>query len=163
MTAYHYCTPEWLEESARIYQTNSKAKAKLKKLTANMVYRVKAEPSWGINKDVLFSAYFDEGELNELKLVSEEAANEAEYIMAATPQTWKKILRKERKFITDFLLGNIKLEKGSKVGVLGVAPHANNIVEAITPMELIFPDELSSEDLEQYRNNMEAFRKDLGV
>ena len=163
MTAYHYCTPEWLAESARIYKSSPKMKDKLKKLSANMAYRIKAEPSWGIDKDVLFSVYIDEGELNKLELVSEEVANEAEYIMAATPQTWKKILKKQRKFITDFMLGNIKLEKGSKIGVLGVAPHANNIVEAITPVELIFPDELSSEDLEQYRANMEAFRKELGV
>lgn len=128
-----------------------------------MAYRVKADPSWGIDKDVLFSAHFNAGELKELQLVSEEAANQAEYVMAATPQTWKKILRKERKFITDFLLGNIKLEKGSKVGVLGVAPHANNIVDAITPVDLIFPDELPPEDLEHYRARMKAFRKDLGV
>ena len=48
------------------------------------------------------------------------------------------------------MLGNIKLEKGSKVGVLGVAPHANNIVDALTQMELVFPDEMSSEEIGEY-------------
>ena len=164
MTTYQYCTPEWLEESARIYHSNPEAKKKLEKLTADMVYRVKADPSFAIDRDILFCAYFDGGNLNRLELISEETAKtEAEYIMAATPQTWKKILKKERKFITDFMLGNIKLEKGSKIGVLGVAPHANNIVASITSVDLSFPDDLSADEREQYRHKMETFRKELGV
>lgn len=164
MATYQYCTPEWLEESAKIYRSNPEAQARLKKLSADMAYRVKADPKFGIDEDILFCACFSEGKLNKLALVSEETAlAEAEYVMAASPTTWKKILRKERKFVTDFMLGNIKLEKGSKIGVLSVAPHANNIVDSLTPFELIFGDELSGEDLEQYRANMATFRKELGV
>ncbi len=163
MTTHYYCTPEWLKESRDLYQSNPDAKQKLKKLTANMAYRVKAEPSWGIDKDIYFCAFFEAGELNKLELMSREAAENAEFLLAATPQTWKSVLTKNSKFITDFMLGKIKLEKGSKVGVLSVAPHANNILDALTPMKLVFPDELSSQDLEQYRMNMEGFRTELNV
>ena len=164
MTTYQYCTPDWLEESANVYRSDSAAQNKLKKLSADMAYRVKADPAFGIDQDILFCAFFDKGKLNRLELISEEVANnEAEYIMAATPITWKKILKKERKFVTDFMLGNIKLEKGRKVGVLGVAPHANNIVDSLTPFELVFGDDLSDDEREQYRTNMAAFRKELGV
>ena len=164
MTTYQYCTPEWLEESAKVYRSNPEAQQKLKKLTADMVYRVKADPAFGIVRDILFCAYFDAGKLNKLELISEETAKaEAEYIMTATPTTWKKVLKKERKFLTDFMLGNIKLEKGSKVGVLGVAPHANNIVAALTPFDLVFGDELADDEKEKYRSNMEIFRKELGI
>ena len=84
-------------------------------------------------------------------------------MIGATPQVWKKILRKERKFLTDFMLGSIRLEQGSKVGVLGLAPHANNIVDILTQIELQFPDELSAEELAEYRLQMEDFRANLGV
>ena len=164
MPTYQYCTPEWLAESAKVYRSNPDAQKKLKKLSADMPYRVKADPSFAIDRDIMFCAYFDEGRLNKLELISEETAQaEAEYIMAATPQTWKKILKKESKFVTDFMLGRIKLEKGSKVGVLGVAPHANNIVESLSPFELVFPDDLAGDEKEQYRTRMETFRKELGV
>lgn len=164
MTSYQYCTPEWLEESAKVYRSNPDAQKKLKKLTADMAYRVKADPAFAIDRDILFCAYFDEGKLNKLELISEEKAKaESEYIMAATPVTWKKILRKERKFVTDFLLGNIKLEKGSKVGVLSVAPHANNIVASLTPFELVFGNDLSDDERDLYRAKMVTFRKELGV
>ena len=164
MTTYQYCTPEWLEDAAKAYQSNSEAQRKLKKLTADMAYRVKADPSFGIDKDILFCAYFDAGKLKKLELIAEKNAyDEAEYIMSATPKIWKNILLKKRKFLTDFMLGNIKLEKGSKVGILGVAPHANSIVDSFTPFDLIFGDDLSDEDRRQYRARMEAFRKELGV
>jgi putative sterol carrier protein len=164
MNSYQYCTPEWLEASAKAYRANPEAQNKLKKLSADMAYRVKADPTFGIDRDIMFCAYFKAGDLNKLELISEETAQaEADYIMAATPQIWKKILTKESKFVTDFMLGRIKLEKGSKVGVLGVAPHANNIVNSLTPFELIFPDDLSDDEKEQYRSRMEAFREELGV
>jgi hypothetical protein len=164
MATYQYCTPQWLEESAKMYRSNPAQQEKLKKLTAKMCYRVKAEPEWGIDRDIIFGAFFEKGQLTKLEFCKEEdATKEADYLMAATPQVWKKILRKERKFVTDFMLGNIKLEHGSKVGVLGVAPHANNIVDSLTPLELQFPDELSAEELAKYRSQMEEFRASLGV
>ena len=163
MTTHYYCTPDWLKEARDVYQSNPEAKQKLKKLSADMAYRVKAEPAWGIDKDIYFCAFFQAGELNKLELMPREEAENAEFLLAATPQTWKSVLTKNSKFITDFMLGKIKLEKGSKVGVLSVAPHANNILGALTPMKLVFPDELSPQDLEQYRTNMEGFRKELNV
>ena len=164
MTTYQYCTPEWREASAKAYQSNPKAQESLKKLSAEMAYRVKADPKFGIDEDIMFCAFFHEGRLTRLELISEETAqSEAEYIMAATPTTWKKILKKERKFVTDFMLGKIKLEKGSKVGVLGVAPHANNIVDSLAPFDLVFGDELTEDDREQYRTYMAAFREKLKV
>jgi len=164
MATYQYCTPKWLEESAKMYRSNPALQEKLKKLSAKMCYRVKAEPEWGIDRDIIFGMFIEEGQLTRLEFFKEEdVTKEADYLMAATPQVWKKILRKERKFLTDFMLGKIKLEHGSKVGVLGVAPHANNVIDSLTLVELQFPDELSEEELAQYRSQMEEFRASLGV
>jgi hypothetical protein len=129
-----------------------------------MCYRVKAEPAWGIDKDIIFGMFVDKGALTKIGFFSEEDAfKEAEYIIAATPQEWKKILRKQSKFITDFMLGKIKLEHGSKVGVLGVAPHANTVVDLLTQVDLQFPDEMSAEELAAYRSHFQEFRAELGV
>ena len=164
MAACQYCTPQWLEESGKSYQSNPEFKQKLKKLSAKVCYRVKAEPAWGIDKDIIFGMFVDKGELTKIAFFSEaDALKEAEYIIAATPQEWKKILRKQSKFITDFMLGKIKLEHGSKVGVLGVAPHANTVVDLLTQMDLKFPDEMSEEELTAYRTNFKEFRASLDV
>lgn len=164
MTVFQYCTPEWLEESSNAYRSNPDFKKKLEKLTAKVCFLVQAEPAWGIDKDIIFGGFVDKGELTRLEFFNQEdAKKEADFILAATPQEWKSILRKENKFVTDFMLGRIKLEHGSKVGVLSLAPHSNTFIDALTQVEVQFPDEMSSDELARYRSYMEEFRAELGV
>ena len=160
----NYCTPEWLEESARIYRATPRLQEALKKVTVRVCYRIIAEPAWGIDKDFVFGVDVTEGVLNDLRFFSEtEAKEKAEFVMAATPQEWKLILRKEHKFLTDFTLGKIKLEQGSKVGVFGLAPYANAFIDALTQVNLKFQDELSPQELDEYRQYASQFRTSLGL
>jgi len=164
MTAVRYCTPEWLEASAAGYQADPSFRQEFAKLTTRLCFRIKAEPAWGIEDDILFAAHVTQGELDKLAFVSEEEAKrEAQFILAATPPQWKKLLRKESKFVTEFMLGRIALEQGSKVGVLQIAPHANTFVRSLTPVELQFPDEMTAEELADLRTYVAQFREELGV
>jgi hypothetical protein len=164
MMVCRYCTPEWLEESARIYRSTPKFKQAMEKLTTKIFYRVKAEPAWGIDEDIIFGGCVEKGELVELSFFSEaDAREQADFILAATPQEWKRLLRKESKFVTEFMLGKIALEQGSRVGVIGLAPYAGTFVDALTQTELRFPDEMSPEELSDYHLNMKEFRARLSV
>ena len=164
MAKVQYCTPEWLEETGQIYADRPEYKEKLKKLSAKVCYRVMAEPAWGIDADILFGAFFDQGDLTRFAFFSEaDAKKESEYILSATPQEWKRLLRKEGKFVGDFMLGKIKLEQGSKVGVLSLAPHSGTLIDWLTQVEIQFPDEMSAEEVDAYRSNMADFRKELNV
>ena len=164
MSTYRYCTPEWLVESAKIYRSTPAFQENLKKVTTKICFRVTADPQWGLDQDILFGAVVEAGDLVELDFYSEEQAQEmAEFIISATPQEWKLILRKDNKFITDFMLGKIQLEQGSKVGIIGIAPYAPFFVDALTQVELIFPDELSPRELEGYRADLIKFREEHGL
>ena len=164
MTTCLYCTPEWLTETAARYPQNPKLKEQLRKLTIKLAYRIEAEPAWGIDKDIIFCMFFDAGDLIRTEFLTEElAAQEVEYILSATPQEWKRLLRREGKFVTDFVLGKVSLEQGSRVGILGVAPYADTVVEALTQVTLRFPDELTEGELDSYRTKMRTFRQELVV
>jgi hypothetical protein len=164
MTVVRYCTPEWLQFSAESYRSIPRFRQEMAKLTAKVCLLIKAEPAWGIDEDILFCAFIRQGELEKLDFLSaDDARDQAEFILAATPQEWKMILRKERKFITDFMLGRVTLEQGSKVGMLAIAPHSGTLVQALTQAELQFPDEMSPEELAAYRSHVAAFRQESGV
>jgi hypothetical protein len=164
MNVYQYCTPQWLEESAKRYRATSGFKKELEKLSLTVCFRVKAEPAWGIDQDIIFGASIEKGELLKLDFFSEEEAeNQADFIMAATPQEWKRLLRKESKFVGDFMVGKITLEKGSKIGVLGIAPHSGTFINALTQVDLVFPDEMSREELDQYRSNLNEMRAKIAA
>jgi hypothetical protein len=164
MAVYQYCTPEWLEELEKAYQADPTYEKTFKKLSLILCFRVSAEPSWAIDKDIIFGAGMDEGKLTMLKFFSEEEAiGDATFILTATPQNWKRLLRKEAKFITEFMLGKIKLEQGSKITILKLAPLSDKLMDFMTTYEIRFPDEMSSDELEKYRSGMEQFRSELGV
>ena len=164
MKKYYYCTPEWLEDSGKIYRENPEFEEKLKKVSWKMCYRVKAEPAWGIDEDIIFGTFFDQGKLTRIGFFTEEEAlKESDFLLAAAPQNWKSILTKKSKFTADFMAGKVVLEHGDKVKVVMIAPYANMIVDALTPFEIQYPDEMSEEELESYRSNLKKFRTELGV
>ena len=164
MPVYQYCTPEWLAESAVRYLENPKFKKTLQKMTIKMAFRVKADPTLGIDRDIIFAAYVAKGDLEKLAFISEaDAEKEADYILAATLQRWTKLLRKESMFAGDVLVGKIVIEKGSKPGVIKIAPHSTTFVDALTQVDLQFPDEMSPEELAQYREYINEFRAELAV
>jgi hypothetical protein len=164
MAVYQYCTPEWLEELERVYQSDPTYQETFKKLTLVLCFRVLAEPSWAIDMDIIFGTTLDEGKLMRIGFFSEkDAIREATFVLSATPQNWKKLLRKQTKFITEFMLGKIKLEQGSKVAVLRLAPLSDKLVDFMTYHEIQFPDEMSPDELAAYRSHMEEFRDQLGV
>lgn len=164
MTVYRYPTPEWLEESGKIYHATPRFKQALEKITTKIFFLVRAEPDWGIEQDIIFGAITEKGNLIDLRFFSsQEAREKGDFIMGATPQEWKKILRKESKFLTDFMLGKISLDLGSKVGVLGLAPYANTFIEALTQVELQFPDEMEAGALAEFRSYVSNFRDRLAV
>ena len=164
MEAVRYCTPEWLEACAKSYSSSPKFKEALKKLSAMVCYRVKAAPDWGIDDDLVFGAAVDKGDLLEIGFFSEaEAKERADFILAAPPTEWKRLLVKEGKFVADFMTGKITLEQGSKVGAIGLAPYADSFIAALTQVPLLYQDEMGAEDVEAYRKYVSEFRAELGV
>ncbi|UCD99817.1 MAG: hypothetical protein JSV42_03560 [Chloroflexota bacterium] len=164
MTTYQYCTPEWLANSLILFRDNPKYKNAFQKLTMKVAFRIRADPTLGIDRDILFAGYVDQGEITKLAFISEsEAQEEADYILSASPQQWTKLLRKESLFAGDIALGRIAIEKGSKPGVIKIAPYSTTFVNALTQIDLQFPDEMSPEEMEIYREKINQFRTELGV
>ena len=157
-----YCTPEWLEESLKLYRATDRFENALKKVTAKICYRITAEPAWGIEEDMIFGGVVEEGKLLELSFYNEAKARKmSDFILAATPQIWKGLLRKDKKFISEFMMGKVSLEAGSRVALLRITPYANHFIDALTQFELQFPDEMSAEELEAYRADLSGLRKML--
>jgi hypothetical protein len=162
MTIYIYPQPEWTEKSAAIY--SEVFEKKLAILSGNFAYRIHAEPDWGIEEDLFFTMFLEAGKLRELRhCTKDHALDKADFLLAAAPATWKKILTKKEKFVGAFLGGRIKLEKGDTVGAMAVGPHANTLVDVLTQVDLKFPDELSPEELAAFRKDLAKKRSELGI
>jgi len=154
--------PEWLEESKKLY--DSSFEKKLQKISGHYAYRIKAEPSWGIDKDLFQCSIMDAGKLIEMRFYTEEeAVKEADFIMAASAPVWKNILTKTDKFVAAFMARRIKLDKGNPVKALALGPYAGTMVDSLTQVELVFPDDLSPEEFGQFKAAFAEYRERAGV
>ncbi|HDZ89968.1 MAG: hypothetical protein JRJ09_17980 [Deltaproteobacteria bacterium] len=162
MTRCIYPMPEWLEESKKLY--DSSFEKKLQKISGHYAYRIKAEPSWGIDKDLFQCSIMDAGKLIEMRFYTEEeAVKEADFIMAASAPVWKNILTKTDKFVAAFMARRIKLDKGNPVKALALGPYAGTMVDSLTQVELVFPDDLSPEEFGQFKAAFAEYRERAGV
>ena len=161
MTTCIYPMPEWLDESAKLYDTTFENK--LSKLSGHYAYRIEAEPSWGIEKDLMQCCILDAGKLIALKFYTEEEAQGADFIMAASAKAWKNILTKADTFVGAFMARRIKLEKGNAVKALALGPYASTVVDFLTQVELRFPDDLSPEEFEAFKGSFAEYRAKAGV
>lgn len=164
MTVIQYCTPEWLEASAENYQRSPELQKAFEKFALKVCFLIRSEPEWAIDEDILFAAYINNGVLERLSFISmNDAEREADYILGAAPQQWKKLLTKESKFVGDVMLGRVTIEKGSKPNVINLAPYSTHFVEALTAVEIQYPDQMTPEELENYRTYITEFREKLEV
>ena len=162
MTRCIYPMPQWLEESAKLY--DSTFENKLKKISGHYAYRIKAEPAWGIDRDLMQCSVMDAGKFIEMKFYTEEEAQrDADFIMAASAPVWKNILTKADKFVAAFMARRIKLEKGNPVKALALGPYAGTMIDSLTQVELVFPDDLSPDEFEEFKVSFARFREETGV
>jgi putative sterol carrier protein len=158
MTTYTYPSQEWSAASAEGYDHGFEEK--LRNLTGKYSFNIMADPALGIETDLYFYLAIDAGKLQDFGPRTKDFVHEnAKFVMNATFATWKEILTEKTTFTKKFLLGKIKLEKGSKVGVMGIAPHSATLVKFQNQVELAFPDDLSADELAEYKTNLAAARQ----
>jgi hypothetical protein len=61
------------------------------------------------------------------------------------------------------MLGKVRLESGSKPGLLKITPYANHFIDSLTQFELQFQDEMSPEEVETFRAELSEYREKAGI
>jgi hypothetical protein len=73
------------------------------------------------------------------------------------PHLWKKIFTKEREFLTYLMLDKIRMELGTKNSMLDPT-RCIDILEILTLVDIQFPDEMSENELIDYRSKIKTLR-----
>ncbi len=93
----------------------------------------------------------------------EDSEKKADFILSAPPETWKRVIRKEEGFVSAFMTGKIKLDKGEAPKMIALASKSPAIVELLKKIDTEWPDEMSPQRLDEYKAQVKEFRGRLGV
>jgi len=161
-----YATPEWLEAVGKNYKANPDNQNKtFKGMNIFLSFRVLADPKLGIDKDIYFSLHLEDGALQDdsVLLSKGDAEEKSDFVLGATPQAWKKVIRKQQGFVSAFMTNKIKLDKGLAPRILSLASKSAAVIEPFYKVDTEWPDDMSPQRLEQYKAQVKEFRERLKV
>jgi hypothetical protein len=161
-----YASPEWVAEVGKNYKANPDNQNKtFKGMNIFLTFRILADPKFGIDKDICFCSHLVNGALQDDSslLSKEDAEKKSDFILSAPPEMWKKLIKKEQGFVSSFMTGKIKLDKGSTARIISLASKSGALIESFYKVDTEWPDEMSPQRLEEYKAQVKGFRERLKV
>jgi putative sterol carrier protein len=161
-----YVTPEWVAQAGTNYTANPEnAEKTFRGMNIFLTFRVLADPKFGLHNDICFAMHLQNGVLQpDSSLVSKaDAFAKSDFVVCATPDVWKAVIKKQKGFISAFMTGKIKLDKGNPTRMVSLASKSSAVVEAFYRVDTEWPDEMSPQRLAEYEARVSEFRQRLGI
>lgn len=160
-----YVTPEWLVQAGNNYRANPENEKTFKGMNIFLTFRVTEDAKFGLHKDIFFAMHLENGVLqpDSALLSKADAFARSDFVVSATPEVWKAVIRKQKGFIAAFMTGKIKLDKGNPTRMVSLASKSSAVVEAFNKIDTEWPDEMSPQRLSEYEAYVSEFRQKLGV
>jgi putative sterol carrier protein len=161
-----YVGPEWVAQAGMNYSANpDNANKTFKGMNIFLTFRVLADPSFGLEEDVYFAMHLENGVLqaDSTLLSKDDAFARSDFVVSATPEVWKGVIKKQKGFVSAFMTAKIKLDKGSATRMVSLASKSSAVVDAFYRIDTEWPDEMSPQRLQEYKDRVAEFRRKLGV
>lgn len=100
-----------------------------------------ADSAMGIPEKMAVYVDLWHGECREARVASEEDFEVAPYIISATPENWRSILKGNLDPIHALVGGKLQLEKGNMISMLPYVKAAKELVIIAARVETEFPEE----------------------
>lgn len=160
--ALYALTPEWQKAAAKVYREDPTFKRAFGKVNGTPVMVIQANKSAGIEDDLYLLNTIENGVLLEDDFVSRKEGEErATWLLTATYDVWKEVYTGKKIFIEAFLGSEIKLIKGDFAGLMRIAAQGTKLADIFTRNKAVWPDELSGEELEKYKENHKKWTRKL--
>ncbi|MBM4445063.1 MAG: hypothetical protein FJ020_07155 [Chloroflexi bacterium] len=161
-----YVMPEWVDQAGKNYTANpDNAQKTFRGMNIFLTFRVLADPKFGLHNDIYFAMHLENGVLQpDSTLVSKaDALAKSDFVVSATPDVWKGVIKKQKGFISAFMTAKIKLDKGNPTRMVSLASKSSAVVEAFNNIDTEWPDEMSPQRLHDYESRLAEVRQKLGV
>lgn len=136
---YELFTPEWAAAWGRQINRSDAYRLAAQTWKWPVVLTMKEDPAHGVPERSIFLDLF-KGECRETRPAAPEDLEEAPFVLAADPATWKQVLDGELEPIPGIVRGRIRLLKGSLATLLPYVLAARELVCAATRVETCFPE-----------------------
>ena len=148
--------PEWVKEWEKLLQNDEKYKAlALPNWENPIVIHILKAPQLGIDNDIYVKMdLWHNGECKSIKYIPpSEAGKPGEFVITATTERWFAVCRKQLDVVKGMMQGKLKL-RGDLPTIVKAVKASVRIVETVGEVGGKYEDELSPEEIEQFRTTV---------
>lgn len=163
---YMFLTPEWCSLYEKTIQEDARYKEVAKKWEGSVALVIKAEPDSGLDRDMFLFLDLWHGQCSFAAIVPPETGRNAEFVLEAGYQRWKKIINGELNVVKEIAIRKLRLvpfDFKKAVKLAGAAQAAIRLVELAGEVGVLFADEQDEEKREGYRTLFEDLRANFGI
>ena len=139
--SYKAFTQEWMDAWKKIINESKEYKEIAKEWEGSVSITVNADPSKNVPEPVYMFTDYWHGDALEFLICDAAKAQTAKFIMSGDYSRWKQVAKKELDATKALMQGKLKL-KGDLTYVVRNVKTINKVVDLLTEVNTIFPDEV---------------------
>ncbi len=154
--------PEWVDTYEKLLQEDAPYKEAAKTWEGSVVIHILAKPDIGLDDDLYLFMDLWHGDCRFMRLVPADAGENGDFVITGEYERWKSVMAKELDTIKGMMQGKLKL-KGDLPTIVRAVRAATRLVDVVGLINTKYPDELSGEELESFRNTVKELRAEYGL
>jgi len=139
--SYKAFTQEWMDAWKKIINESKEYKEIAKEWEGSVSITVNADPSKNVPEPVYMFTDYWHGDALDFLICDAAKAQTAKFIMSGDYSRWKQVAKKELDATKALMQGKLKL-KGDLTYVVRNVKTINKVVDLLTEVNTIFPDEV---------------------
>jgi putative sterol carrier protein len=139
--SYKAFTQEWMDAWKKIINGSKEYREIAKEWEGSVSITVNADPSKNVPEPVYMYTDYWHGDALEFLICDAAKAQTAKFIMSGDYSRWKQVAKKELDATKALMQGKLKL-KGDLTYVVRNVKTINKVVDLLTEVNTIFPDEV---------------------
>ncbi|MGA2553256.1 MAG: SCP2 sterol-binding domain-containing protein [Smithella sp.] len=139
--SYKAFTQEWMDAWKKIINESKEYKEIAKEWEGSVSITVNADPSKNVPEPVYMFTDYWHGDALEFLICDAAKAQTAKFVMSGDYSRWKQVAKKELDPTKALMQGKLKL-KGDLTYVVRNVKTINKVVDLLTEVNTIFPDEV---------------------
>lgn len=135
-----FLSDEWVRRFKEAVQESPSYREAAKTWEGDITLAIQADPHAGIESDVFLYMDLWHGDCRDMRLVSKEEGEKAQFVITGTYDRWKQVARGELEPVKGMMQGKLKL-KGNLPYIVRYVQAAKELVTCTATIPARFPDE----------------------
>ncbi len=140
MTEITFLSEEWVQRFKGEVQNSPSYKEAAKTWEGDMTLVVQADPQAGIEADVYLYMDLWHGDCRDMRLVSKEEGEKAQFVITGSYDRWKQVAKGELEPVKGMMQGKLKL-KGDLPYIVRYVQAGKELINCTAKIPARFPDQ----------------------